>query len=240
MWTYRMEDLKNTWWSQICCKFVSLSVWPDWYNSGQIRIHCEDLRKLDCIDFVVSITAFSMDADDIFNPQLMEWQTWRTSSRGSAVAIPLVLAALNYFWGGCGVKDEPLMMEMLRLLYSHVRQVSGNTKSVRRTWVLLAASVHDATCKWAVRIHVCLMPGYKVNRIPLHGAYLRMHLLPPNVIILHDLQGVNTLILIFQTLILFHLLHWSCNLTCYLYCIQSTLSVSCTVYLIFNLILWNL
>ena len=134
---YRMEDLKNTSWSQIWCKFVSLSVWPDWYNSGQISIHCEDLRKLYCIDFVVSITAFPMDTDDIFNPQLMEWQTWRTSSRGSAVAIPL------NFRGGCGVKDEPMMMEMLRLLYSYVRQVSGNTKSVRRTWVLLAAS-----CSW--------------------------------------------------------------------------------------------
>lgn len=44
----------------------------------------------------------------------------------------VVLAALNYFRGGCGVKDEPMMMEMLRLLYSYVRQVSGNTKSVRR------------------------------------------------------------------------------------------------------------
>jgi len=226
MWTYRMEDLKNTSWSQICCKVVSLSVWPDWYNSGQIRIHCEDLRKLDCIDFVLSITAFPMVTDDIFNPQLMEWQTWRTSSRGSAMAIPLVPCSfkllLRRMWSKRWTSDDGNVKAAVFICETSFWQYEISPQDLSSTCCISSWCYMQV----AVRIHVCLMPSYKVNRIPLHVAHLRMHLLPHNVIILHDLQGVNTLIFIFQTLILFHLLHWCCNLTCYIPLLYTKYSVS--------------
>ena len=162
--------------------FVSFSVWPDWYNSRQIYLQYEVLRKLDCIyqfrgtyDY-----AFPLDTDDFFNPQIPGMTNvkelilkWCYGNSTGSCSFHWVY----YFPGACGVKDEPVDDgNVTRVLRSYTRRVSGNTKSVHRTSALLDATFHDATCSHAQ--HACLMPGYKVNRIPLHIAYvahLRMH-----------------------------------------------------------------
>jgi len=166
--------------------FVSLSVWPNWYNYKQLYNYYEALRKLDCIyqfrgtyDYV-----FSLDTDDFFNPQIPGMTNvkdfilnWCYDNSTGSCSFEWVY----YFPGACGVKDEPIDDgNVTRVLRSYARKVSGNTKSIHRTSAILDATFHDATCKWA--LHVCLMPGYKVNRIPLHIAYVahnRMHAAAP-------------------------------------------------------------
>jgi len=95
--------------------------------------------------------------------------------------IPLDPAALNGFFTTLDyveLKMNPLVMEMLQECCAHMQEnlSLARRKSLHKTSVLLDASFHDATCRLAP--HACLMPGYRVKKIPFHVAYvahLRMH-----------------------------------------------------------------
>jgi len=164
--------------------FVSFSVWTDWYDPNEIYLWSEVLRKLDCLYHFRGTYdyAFSLDTDDFFNPQIpgktnikdyiLKW------CYGNSIGSCSFEWAF-YYPGLCGIKDEPIGDgNVTRVLRSYAREFvpGGRSKSLHKTSVLLDASFHDATC-WLAP-HACLMPGFRVKKIPFHVAYvahLRMH-----------------------------------------------------------------
>ena len=168
--------------------FVSFSVWEEWYSpyKKEIYVHSEILRKLDCIyrfrgtyDY-----AFSLDTDDFFNPRIPEKTNLKdyilTWCYGDFIG-SCIFKWVYYYPGECGLNDERIDDgNVTRALRSYVRGKAG-FKSLHMTSALLDASFHDATCRLAP--HACLMPGYKVVKVPLNIAYvahLRMNAKPPS------------------------------------------------------------
>ena len=164
--------------------YLSYDMWKEWYSSAselgrlneikksEIYLHSEMLRKLDCMyqfrgtyDYV-----FPLDTDDFFTPRvagrsnikhyIQEWfsDDWIGSCK---------LDWIDYYPESCGMKQGPIVDgNVTSMLKSFKHQRNGKPKSLHKTSALVQSTFHAADCK------ECLMPGYKVIKVPEHVSYI--------------------------------------------------------------------
>ena len=165
--------------------YLSFDMWTEWYRSAselmrineimesEVYLHSEMLRKLDCMyqfrgtyDYV-----FPLDTDDFFTPCIVGRsnikhyiQEWFSDDRiGSCM-----LDWIEYYPESCGMKQGPIVdgnVTSLLISFKHIKR-GKNPKSIHKTSALVQSTFHAANCK------ECLMPGYKVIKVPEHVAYV--------------------------------------------------------------------
>ena len=165
--------------------YLSYDMWTEWYSSAsevrrsineilqsEIHLHSEMLRKLDCMyqfrgtyDYV-----FPLDTDDFFTPRIVgrsnikhyiqEWfsDDWIGSCK---------LDWIDYYPESCGMKEGPILDGNVTSMLKSFKHVKNRVpKSIHKTSVLVESTFHTADCK------ECLMPGYKVIKVPEHVSYI--------------------------------------------------------------------
>lgn len=152
--------------------YVSISVWKEWYDQDkEVSLHSEILRKLGCMyrfrgtyDY-----AFPLDTDDFFTPRIPGETKLRYYIKKYCYDKPASTCTFTWItkYPVCGMDGE----------VGSEGNVTKHLKSQKSQRALLAKSVHSTNASVDVTFHHaicegCLLPGYKVVKVPEHVAYV--------------------------------------------------------------------
>ena len=153
--------------------YLSITVWPEWYDDKEFFVHGTIFQYLDCIyrfrgtyDYV-----FPLDSDDFFNPSIPGKTKLKEYIVDYCSTEPFVSCAfkwLIYYPGVCGMLEKVGEDgNVTKYLKPHnAKEKYSHMKSLHSMKAIVDLTFHDATCKR------CLLPGHSVRRIKPEIAYV--------------------------------------------------------------------
>ncbi len=163
-------------WAEYSSGYLTFTVWKEWYEGGKwkdgdVYLHSEILRKLDCIYRYIRTYDFAMplDTDDFFVPRVPGLTKLKDYVLEYCYSKPAGSCQFQWMWyyAKCGLEGEITDGNVTKQLKTYVYDpvLSRNFKSVHSTKAILDASFHDARCP------KCLKPGYSMVNVPNHVGY---------------------------------------------------------------------
>ena len=164
-------------WKQYEEGYLTFSVWKEWYaegkwNDGEVYLHSEIIRKLDCIYRFLGTYDFAMplDTDDFFVPRIPGKTKLKDYILQYCYSKPVGTCQFQWVWHypQCGINGKVVDGNVTKHLKTKIYnpKEAYNYKSVHNTKAILDASFHDARCL------KCLNPGYHLIYIPTSIAYV--------------------------------------------------------------------
>ncbi len=164
-------------WGEYSRGYLTFTVWKEWYeegkwNDGDVYLHSEVLRKLECIYRFIGTYDFAMplDTDDFFVPRVPGLTKLKDYILQYCYSKPAGTCRFQWVWHypKCGLEGEITDGNVTKHLKTKVYNPNEayNFKSVHSTKAILDASFHDARCP------KCLKPGYILVHIPTHVGYV--------------------------------------------------------------------